>query len=98
MLRECLAHVHKDIVDCWNLRNGDQVGEFWKVTLKQVIMHIQILNSLDFKQLMLYLVQDVLQESSPTEYVLTIEKGWIAFQLFFVDLQISLGFLSSLLW
>ena len=62
------------------------------------MMHIQILNSLDFKQLMLYLVQDVLQESSPTEYVLTIEKGWIAFQLFFVDLQISLGFLSSLLW
>ena len=27
LLRECLAHVHKDIVDCWNLRNGDQVSE-----------------------------------------------------------------------
>jgi len=49
LLRECLAHVHKDIVDCWNLRNGDQ-----------------ILNSVDFKQLMLYLVQDVLEESPTT--------------------------------
>jgi len=47
LLRECLAHVHKDIVDCWNLRNGHQ-----------------ILNGADFKQLMLYLVQDVQEESS----------------------------------
>ena len=31
LLRECLAHVHKDIVDCWNLRNRNQVSESWKV-------------------------------------------------------------------
>ncbi|KXN80864.1 hypothetical protein AN958_07086 [Leucoagaricus sp. SymC.cos] len=49
LLRECLAHVHKDIVDCWNLRNGHQ-----------------ILNGAEFKQLMLYLVQDVQGESSST--------------------------------
>ncbi|KXN83934.1 hypothetical protein AN958_00798 [Leucoagaricus sp. SymC.cos] len=24
LLRECLSHVHKDIVDCWKLRNGHQ--------------------------------------------------------------------------
>ena len=30
LLRECLARVHKDIVDCWNLKNGDQVSESWK--------------------------------------------------------------------
>jgi len=49
LLRECLAHVHKDIVDCWNMRNGNQ-----------------ILNGTDFKSLMLYLVQDVQEESSST--------------------------------
>ncbi|KIJ94960.1 hypothetical protein K443DRAFT_341282 [Laccaria amethystina LaAM-08-1] len=38
LLRECLAHVHKDIVDCWNLRNGHQVSEFWRVVLRQVLI------------------------------------------------------------
>jgi hypothetical protein len=38
LLRECLAHVHKDIVDCWNLRNGHQVSEFWRVALRQVLI------------------------------------------------------------
>ncbi|KAJ6562959.1 hypothetical protein B0H10DRAFT_2364365 [Mycena sp. CBHHK59/15] len=50
LLRECLVKVHRDIISCWNLRDGETV-----------------LNRDEFKQLMIYIVQDMHEDEGHTK-------------------------------
>jgi hypothetical protein len=81
LLRHHLLQIHNDIVQCWNFRDSDEVSGLvlGSTHLTVSLRMVKILRSDEFKQMMLYLVQDMGEgshpngpntENSPTRWVL----------------------------
>ena len=69
LLRTCLAEVHKDIIKCWNFK-GEVNYLLFMLRSLDLCPHCQVLNSNEFSQLMLHLVQDVHVTPDVSMYVL----------------------------
>ncbi len=72
LLRDCLGKVHEDIITCWNFK-GEVLNcrYFFRLYWLDLCSHYQILNSPEFQQLMLRLVQDVHTQPNVSMCVLT---------------------------
>lgn len=69
LLRHRLVELHQDIVMCMNFQDTDNVSSFLSRTRNsfQVIIS-KLLNGVDFRQLLLYVVQDMRNKEDTKSY------------------------------